>query len=205
MSALDELRRLTGPLAGAMKAMLGRAVINLVQEATKVRTLQLDLQADEVADDVEQFQEYGFTSRPFPDCEAIVICPGGTRSHMVVIATEDRRYRLTTLEEGEVAIYDDQGQVVHLKRGGIVVQTDKPVTVNAEKLLVTASAEISIEAGGTLSIESAGDATIKAPNILLDGNVDLGGAGGPAVARVGDPLSTGGTIVGTGAAKAKAP
>jgi len=43
----------------------------------------------------------------------------GNRNHAIVIAIDDRRYRLSALERGEVALYDDQDQVVHLRRNGI--------------------------------------------------------------------------------------
>ena len=39
-----------------------------------------------------------------------------------MVGVEDRRYRLRGLAGGEVAIYDDQGQKVHIKRNGIVAE-----------------------------------------------------------------------------------
>ena len=64
----------------------------------------------------EFFQHYGFTSRPLAGSEVIFIRQG---NHFVAIASDDRRYRIT-LEAGELALYDDQGQKVHLKRDGII-------------------------------------------------------------------------------------
>jgi phage gp45-like len=53
----------------------------------------------------------------------------------VVISIEDRRYRLTGLAEGEVALYDDLGQVVHLRRGGLFLESPLNVTVKAGQTL----------------------------------------------------------------------
>ncbi|WP_431477838.1 phage baseplate assembly protein domain-containing protein [Massilia eburnea] len=58
----------------------------------------------------------GFTSVPKPGAEGVVVFVGGNRDHGLVIAVEDRRFRLKGLASGEVAIYDDQGQKVHLTR-----------------------------------------------------------------------------------------
>jgi phage gp45-like len=61
----------------------------------------------------EYFQHYGYTSRPLPGAEGIIIRDG---NHIIMIGSDDRRYRVA-IEEGEVALYDDQGQVIRLKRG----------------------------------------------------------------------------------------
>jgi len=60
----------------------------------------------------EYFQHYGFTSRPLAGAEIIIIREG---NHILAIASDDRRYRLA-LEEGEMAIYTDEGDKIHLKR-----------------------------------------------------------------------------------------
>ena len=60
----------------------------------------------------EYFQHYAFTSRPLPGAEIIIIREG---NHILAIASDDRRYRVQ-LEEGEMAIYTDEGDKIHLKR-----------------------------------------------------------------------------------------
>lgn len=160
MSPVD-LRRLLDPLHRRVQAMVARAVIALVNDATKAQSLQLTLLADETHEAVERFQDYGFTSVPKAGAEALVVFVGGTRSHGVVVACEDRRFRLKSLAEGEVALYDDQGQVVHLKRDRIAITSPTKVEVTAPSVIVASDA------------------------------VALGAEGGPAVARVGDPVADG--------------
>ncbi|MBI5598662.1 MAG: phage baseplate assembly protein [Deltaproteobacteria bacterium] len=87
----------------------------------------------------ELFQDYGFASRPLDGAEGIMLFIGGV-DNAVVIATEDRRYRLT-LEKGEVGLYTDEGDCVHLKR----------------------NKEISIKSGGQVNIEAAVSVSINAP------------------------------------------
>ena len=49
----------------------------------------------------------------------------GDRSHAVVVVAADRRYRIKELKPGEVAIYTDEGDKVHFKRGRIIdIETD---------------------------------------------------------------------------------
>lgn len=101
----------------SLRLMVSRAVIKLVTDAAKLQKVQISMLADEERGDVERFQNYGFTSVPHADAEAIAVSVGGSRSHMVVIAVDDRRYRLAGLEDGEVAIYTDEGDKIVLKRG----------------------------------------------------------------------------------------
>lgn len=119
-----------------IRLLVSRAVLALINDAAKLQRLQIQLMADEERGDVERFQDYGFTSHPRQGAEAIALSVGGSRSHMVVIAVEDRRYRLTGLEEGEVAMYTDEGDKIVLKRGreievtaGTRVIVDTPNTV----------------------------------------------------------------------------
>jgi phage baseplate assembly protein V len=144
-----------------VQLMISRGTIAGVDDAAQAQELQLDLLADETHDGVERFQQYGLTSVPLTDAEVVVAFPGGTRSHGIVLAVEDRRYRLRSMAPGEVALYDDQGQVVHLGRDGIRIASGKPVTIEAERATVIAD------------------------------RVDLGGEGGARVARVGDAVSGG--------------
>lgn len=168
MDVAAAVRRLTAPIAGRMQMMIGRAVIAAVADGQKAQALQIELLADEVQEGVERFQGYGFTSHPHPGAEAIVACVGGTRSHAIVIQVEDRRYRLKNLAAGEVALFDDLGQVVHLKRDGILIESPNKVRIEAPDVDVVAD---------IVTVESD--------------DIRLGGAGGAKVARIGDDVDLG--------------
>ncbi len=107
----------------SLRLMVSRAIIKLVTDAAKLQKVQIAMLADEERGDVERFQNYGFTSVPHPEAEAIALSVGGSRSHMVVIAVDDRRYRLTGLADGEVAIYTDEDDKIVIKRGGTIEVT----------------------------------------------------------------------------------
>jgi phage baseplate assembly protein V len=159
-----------------------RGVLSAIDDTQQAQEVQIQLLSDETADGIERFQNYGFSSVPFPGAEAVMACVGGLRSHGIVIAVEDRRYRLVGGVAGEVSMYDDQGQLVSLKRDGIYLTTPFKVQVDAQ-------GDVIVNGQGDLTATITGDATIDAASIALAG-------GGPAVARVGDAVSGGGVIVG---------
>lgn len=129
-----------------------RATVKLVNSATKTQSLQIGLVAGEIKGGIEHMEPYGFTSHPHVGAEGIAVFFGGDRSNGVVIVAADKRYRLLNLADGEVALYDDQGQQIVFKRAGIVVKTPK-----------------------TLDAECGGDVTVTAPNVNIIGNVSVTG------------------------------
>jgi len=166
MGSIESLRRLLDPLAARIRLMLARGIVRLVTDGTKAQELQVSLLAHELRDKLERFQNYGLTSVPLPPsangegAEALVGFLGGDRSHGIVIAVEDRRYRVKGLAGGEVCLYDDQGSRVHLKRGGAILVSALTVTVDA----VTA---ITLDGGGSTIELDASAITITAPAIDL--------------------------------------
>ncbi|MEJ1402583.1 MAG: phage baseplate assembly protein V [Candidatus Sedimenticola sp. (ex Thyasira tokunagai)] len=127
------MRRLLAPLTRRLRIMVSRAVINLVNDGQGLQEVQLTLLAGEEADGVERIQEYGFTSAPKAGAEAVALAVAGSRAHTVVIATDDRRYRLKGLASGEVALYDDKGQSLILHRDRIEVTSPK-VVINSDDI-----------------------------------------------------------------------
>ena len=94
--------------------------------ADKVQVRVLD---GEVLNNINRVEPYGYSYRPKPGCQNYMLFPAGDRSYGVAIIIGDKQYQMD-LVEGEVAIHDDQGQSVHLTRGGIVVNgAGKPVTI----------------------------------------------------------------------------
>lgn len=123
--------RVLGPIRRRLAHLVARAVVTLVNDAAKMQTLQLGLLADEALDGAEHWHPYGFTYKPHAGAEALVLAVGGHRAHSVVIACADRRYRLTALEDGEVALYSDEGDKIHLKRGRVIDLVTETLNISA--------------------------------------------------------------------------
>lgn len=85
----------------------------------------------------ELIQHYGFSSAPLEGAEYVVVPVGGNSKHAVVVASDDGRYRVT-LQDGEVSLYTDEGDYIHLKRGRLI-------EVETETLLVKAKTKIRFE------------------------------------------------------------
>lgn len=171
---IDAIQRLLEPIKRKFYLIIGRGIINLTDDSgSGNQRVQVSLYADEVRDKMERLQEYGFASRPKAGSEAVLLFPGGTREIGFIIATDDRRYRLKPLEEGEVALYTDEGDKIHIKRGGQIEITA------ASKVVVKSPA---IELGeGALEKALNGEAF----QTFFNSHTHLGNLGAPT----GPPIS----------------
>lgn len=104
----------------SLKSMMARGTVVLAAAGKMMQSLQVRITAGELKDNVEHFEPYGMTSNPLPGAEVLAMFLGGDRSHAVVVVASDRRYRITELKPGEVAIYTDEGDKIHFKRGRII-------------------------------------------------------------------------------------
>lgn len=104
----------------SLKSMMARGTVVLAVAGKMMQTLQVRLTANELKDNVEHFEPYGLTSHPLPGAEVLTLFLGGDRSNAVVVVASDRRYRIKELAPGEVAIYTDEGDRIHFKRGRII-------------------------------------------------------------------------------------
>ena len=174
-------------LMSRLRGMVSRAVVSLVNDSLKMQGLQVTLMAGQTPDDAEHFQHYGFTSVPLPGAEGIALAVGGSTGHTVVINVDDRRYRIKNLPGGEVCVYDDLGQKVHLTRAGIIVNGaglpvkitntpsithDAPDTFCTGKLTVTGLLTYQAGLAGT----GAGQTSEIAGNIIVRGSATVDGA-----------------------------
>lgn len=115
-----------------LKNLIARGVVALVDAGSKLQGLQMRLTADEVKDGMEHFEPYGFTSNPQPGAEGVALFLGGDRSHGVVVCVSDRRFRLQALESGEVALYTDEGDFLHFKRGRVIEVETMTLKIKAQ-------------------------------------------------------------------------
>ncbi|WP_416053136.1 phage baseplate assembly protein V [Cupriavidus basilensis] len=124
-------KRIRRAMAGIRQGF--RAVLTLVSSDSAVMLAQGNGLAGEQLQDAELFQHYGMTSNPPEGTMAVVLPIGGKTSHGIIIATEHGSYRLKALKSGEVAIYTDEGDSVHLRRGRVIEVTTKVFRVIAEE------------------------------------------------------------------------
>lgn len=138
MDIVRVFNSLIAPLRRRVRLMVSRAILSVVNDAGGLQVVQVKLLADEVRDGVERMQDYGYTSVPLAGAEGVMVCVSGNRDHGIVVAMDDRRYRIKGLQPGEVAVYTDEDKQAHkhriiLGRGGKIDVQGKNVTVTASE------------------------------------------------------------------------
>lgn len=111
----EQMNDFIAPLKRRILLMTAKAVVNLIDDAGGIQMVQVGALADETRD-VERFQDYGLTSHPPKKSEAVVLFLGGDRAHGVALRVDSSAFRKKDLEEGEVALYTDEGDYAHFRR-----------------------------------------------------------------------------------------
>lgn len=139
-----------------------RGIITSILEGA-IKRLSCTGRAGETFSGREYFQHYGFTSRPLAGAEVIIINEG---NNYIGIASDDRRYRLQ-IQNGEVALYTDEGDKIHLKRNRIIdIVGGEAVNVTTKTATVTASVACNINAPA-VTVTASGTCTVASPSIIL--------------------------------------
>ena len=147
---LEQLSRFVAPLARRVDNLVSRGVVKNVDDGKKLQELQVLLLDTELRDEIERFQNYGFTSAPSAGAEAVVIFPGGRRAHGLAICVDDRQYRVISLADGEVCVYDKTGSMIVLKASG-----DIELIPHSGKVKVTGDVEASGDVkAGSISLKN---------------------------------------------------
>ena len=133
-----EFQRLLEPIRRSLQLILGRAVVRAIYDDGEIQRLQISLLKGELRDQIDRVQNYGFTSHPQPGAQAIAVF-GGNRANGVVIAVDDRRYRLKSLKPGEVALYTDEGDSIVLGRENEIKIITKKFHVSTDQFELNAS------------------------------------------------------------------
>jgi len=141
-----ELRRWLDPIRRKIRLIVNRAIVSAVRDDQGFQVLQLKGLPREILDGVERFQNYGFTSVPLKGSEAIVAFLGGSRSHGVAIAVDDRRHRKKDLQPGESAQYSDEGDSITLKRGNLIeIKGSGKIDINAPDVKIIGTTKFTIQ------------------------------------------------------------
>lgn len=144
-------KQLVDPVRRLALSMICRLVVKSIKDTDGIQTIKGLVLAGLVKDGMERFQNYGMTSNPPSGSEAVVLFVGGNQDHGIVIACDNRQYRFKGLKEGEVALYTDEGDYIHFKRGNEIKVFTKTLTIQAETAV-----------------------NIEAPNLTVSGDIVIG-------------------------------
>lgn len=161
----SELRRYLEPVGRRIRLLIRRAVIAAVDDSRSLQLVKVRGISGEVADGVERFQDYGFTSVPRAGAPAVVAALLGAADHLVALKVDDPANRLNGLADGEVALYSRFGAKIVLRADG--------------SILIDSPDDVDVVAGGNVSVQAAGDAEVVAGGdgkLEATGSAELTGA-----------------------------
>ena len=170
------IERALAPLRRRISHMLVRALVTSVNDDVKRQTLQVKIRADESADDIEHFQNYGTSSHPPLRSEAVLAALGGNLGQLVAIAVENKDFRPQG-EMGDVFLYHMEGQRIRLTKDGVINITANKVNLSASERVTIVSPETTITSTtkieGTLHVT---DGITTDADVMALGSVTATGA-----------------------------
>lgn len=160
-------------LAHQMTMLIGRGETKVVDDTGVVQKVQVFMGPLETRDETPRIGDYGLAYNPPDDTDCVVIFIGGHRDNGVVIGTNNKSARLKNLAKGEVALHDDQGRWIWIKRDSIEIEAgNKDVFVkNATNVNVKATTKITLDAP---TVECTGNLNVTG---TVTGTVDVIGGG----------------------------
>lgn len=176
---MSALRRTLERLGNRIRMVVARVEVLLTDDSTPIQTAQAGV-LDSETRELENYQQFGFQSRPMPGCDGVAVFVAGNRDDGIIVATQDGRFRKTDLEPGETVIHDAFGQTIELRADGTVkilaaqkVEIDGPIEVK-----ITSAARVEVDAGVELALESTALVRIAAPLLALETLDVSAGSGG---------------------------
>lgn len=173
---------------------------------TRIETkyAQIKMAIGTTNDRIKRVHNYGFMSRPLVGSKAYTFFIAGDTSKGFAFFIEDERHEIE-LQEGEVAVLDNKGNLIHLTENGIKIKTNENIEIEAAKDVNITCVNATIDATKTtINSETEingkttinGETTITA-NTTITGICAVGGltsAGGGTVTATGGMVMTGGDI-----------
>lgn len=120
---LKVVQRVVQPIASRTRGLIRRGTIGTLGNGAQGQTIQAETLADDVDDEVELIEPYGFTAVPPNGAECIVLRVGGNRAGSVAILAGDRAVRIQGLAQGEVAMYHPNGASIVIRDNGDIEVT----------------------------------------------------------------------------------
>lgn len=150
------------PLRTRVYSMISRAIIESARDGDGMQLIKLTGFADENRTDVEHFENYGFASVPPAKSEAVIVCPTGAREHMIAIVVGNRKFRLKGLENGDVAMYTENGDYIKIKAADGLIEV-----VTKGDLLATIGGKVTVDAAADILVKTQTECVVDSPSIKL--------------------------------------
>lgn len=143
-----------------------RTRVTLVDDSGPVQMVQVRASALELADKRVRVQEYGFTSNPPSDSDAVLLSISGDRSGAVIVGTNHQASRPRNLKPGESKLYCLDGKFIYLTAGGGIV-----VDAAGQDVVVQNAKDVTWTLSGKLTISAPGGIEFDAPTVKSSGDM----------------------------------
>lgn len=154
------------PIKNRIMMLVGRCVLLATTDSEGIQKIKAQVLAGETMEDIERFQNYGMTSNVPDGGEGVIVFPFGNREHGICVVLDNRKFRLKGLAKGEVALFTDEGDTIHMKRGN-------KIEINAQSQVDVNTTNATVNASGSTTINSPN--TTATGNMNVDGNLVVGG------------------------------
>lgn len=151
-----------------------RSRVTLVDDSGPVQIVQARTSALEIADKRVRVQEYGFTSNPPTDSDAVLLSLTGDRSGGVIVGTNHQGSRPRNLKPGETKLYCLDGKFIYLTAGGGII-----VDAAGQNVVVQNANNVTWTLSGKLTISAPGGIEFDAPMVKSSGDMQDNFASNP--------------------------
>ena len=164
---IEQIKKLLEPIHRRVMNLISRGQVLKIDDSKGIQRVDVNLFSDEIHNNVERFQNYGFTSNPLNGSEVVALFHSGNREHGIIVSIDNKKFRLKGLERGEVAIYTDEGDKIHFKRNKTIEFSTKQLIINSvDKVTVnTKDAEINASVSAKITTQNA---EITAPTAKIN-------------------------------------
>lgn len=147
---MEVFSRLLEPIKQKIRTLVGRAVITRVKTTGPVQMVQAVTEGGGAMDGIEYIEPFGLTtSPPKGNQRGFYLKPNADGSQMMIFCIDGRNYRLD-ISDDEAALYNSQGDHVHIKKTG-EIHVKASTKVYAETPLFECSANCLVK--GSLTVE----------------------------------------------------
>lgn len=158
----------------SIMALVGRGRVKFVDDSGVVQKIQVSMNGLETPDNRLRVAEFGYTSNPPEESDAIVLHVAGDRTGGAVIGTNHQPSRPTGLQPGETMLYSEDGKSVYLTAsGGIVVEAKgQDVVVNdARNVTWNCTGDFTQNVGGKYKVVAAGGVEFDTSMVKSSGDM----------------------------------
>lgn len=117
-----------------MRLMIGRFVVNRINDAGGLQIVQVDGLEGETRDGVERIQNFGHSGNPPAGAIGAGVSVMGSRDHLLLVACDHPDHRVKDLALGESALYGAFGNLFKMDKDGNAVLTANKLILNVQSV-----------------------------------------------------------------------